>query len=342
MVVDDSAVIRGLLGRLIDREPDMVLTTTASNGESALTALRAHPTDVVLLDIEMPILDGLSAIPGLLRDCPDVRIIMVSTLTQRGAEQTIHALSLGAADYIAKPTNLRAGSGMEVISAELLAKIRALAPRRSRPSGGEAFVLRPRPAAARPPRVLVVGASTGGPNALAALLPQLSASLSLPILVVQHMPPVFTAMLAERLARETGKASGEAEDGQSIEPDRIYVAPGDYHMVVRTDGEKRILRLNQDPPENFCRPAVDPLFRSAAQAYGQEVLGVILTGMGEDGRQGSEAIAHRGGVVLAQDEATSVVWGMPGAVARAGLASAVLPLSDIPSQVLRICEVSAR
>ena len=335
MVVDDSAVVRGLLRRLLDQQADLEVVATASNGEMALAALRRHPADVVLLDIEMPVLDGLSAVPLIVREFPQVRIIMVSTLTHRGADATLRALSLGAADYVSKPTTMMGGKGLDRIAADLLAKIRALGDRRPRAPADRAYALHPQPAFALPPRILVIGASTGGPNALEEMLSALPSAFSLPILIVQHMPPLFTSMLAQRLAVDTGRTSQEAVDGQPIEPGWIYVAPGDHHMVVRTSGVNRILRLNQDPPENFSRPSVDPLFRTAAQEYGAGVLAAVLTGMGEDGLKGSEAIVHHGGTVLAQDEATSVVWGMPRAVAQAGLATEVLPLREIAPRIMR-------
>ena len=342
MVVDDSAVIRGLLKRIIRKEPDMCVSATVSNGQSALTALRTNPTDVVLLDVEMPVLDGLSTIPHLRRDFPHIHIIMVSTLTRKGAQETMRALSSGASDYVPKPTLMQGGKGLQQIEAELLYKIRALKPRAPETPVDQPRALQPPPDPTWTPCVLAVGASTGGPNALVELLSALPSALTLPILIVQHMPPIFTTLLAERLGKVTGRTALEAADGRSIEPGRIYVAPGDHHMMVGERGGDRILRLNQAPRENFCRPAVDPLFRSAAETYGWEVLAVVLTGMGQDGQKGSEAIIHHGGVVLAQDEASSVVWGMPGAIAEAGLATAILPLSDLPSHIMRFCEVSVR
>jgi two-component system chemotaxis response regulator CheB len=338
MLVDDSTVIRGLLRGLVEREPDLRVVSSASNGRAAVAALQAQPADVVLLDIEMPEMDGLTALPLLLAACPGVRVIMASTLTTRGARVTIQALTLGAADYIAKPTTLEKGASLQEISAELIAKIRAIGRKPGAAAGNG--VARSQPAAPRPssvlPRILAVGSSTGGPNALSTVLGSLPPQFDLPILITQHMPRTFTAMLAERLAKDARRPSQEASDGLPIKEGQIYVAPGDYHMAVEGREGGPVLRLNQAPPENFCRPAVDPLFRSTATVYGPSALAVVLTGMGEDGLRGCRALVGAGGTVIAQDEASSVVWGMPRAVAHAGLAAAVLPLGDIAAHVARL------
>lgn len=341
MVIDDSTVVRGMLRRVLEREPDFQVVNSAENGRVALAALRARPADVVLLDIEMPEMDGLAALPLLRQACPEAKIIMASTLTKRGAKVTLEALALGATDYIAKPTALRQGGGIETVADDLVRKVRALGRRVSRVNAA-APPARPT-SPARPsavvPRVLAIGSSTGGPNALSTVVRGLPPQFGLAVLVAQHMPPTFTAMLAEHLGKDGGRPSHQADDGQPVHPGQIYVAPGDYHMTVEAGGGGPVLRLDQSPPENYCRPAVDPLFRSVAAVYGPATLAVVLTGMGEDGRRGSEAVVGAGGTVIAQDEVTSVVWGMPGAVVQAGLASAIVPLGDIARHVARLAKV---
>jgi two-component system, chemotaxis family, protein-glutamate methylesterase/glutaminase len=344
MLVDDSAVIRGLVGRIIDAESDMEVTASAPNGKAAIEILRHKDVDVIVLDVEMPEMDGLTALPLILAAKPGTRVIMASSLTTRGADVTMRALGLGAADYIPKPSSLSAVQGMEAISRDLVAKVRALGRDR------EHVPEKPQPAAPRkpevpttepvtPPRVLCIAASTGGPNALARVLSRLPGDFPLPILIAQHMPPLFTQSLAERLQRESGRQCGEARDGDIIAGGRICIAPGDFHMRVR-EGERGVIaRLDQEPPVNFCRPSADPLLQSVAVTYGAASLALVLTGMGEDGLRGCEAVVRSGGRVVVQDRATSVVWGMPGTVANAGLASAVLPLDEIPAHLGTLCAV---
>lgn len=355
MVVDDSTVVRGLLGRIVDSQPDMRVVCSAPNGRSALDLLRHREVDVVLLDVEMPEMDGLEALPRILEMRPGARVVMASSLTRQGAVTTLRALSLGAADYVTKPSALQASRGMEAISAELVGKVRALgrAARASRPGAppspaAPAVPLRgglartAPPDAAEPFRVLAVASSTGGPNALAAVLGGLPPDFPLPIVVVQHMPPLFTAALAERLQRDAGRPCAEVRHGEPLVPGRTYVAPGDRHAVVASaGGGEAVLRLDDGPPENFCRPAADPMLRSVAAFFGPAALALVLTGMGEDGLRGCREVVARGGRVVAQDEATSVVWGMPGAVAGAGLASAVLPLDGIARHLRHLCGVPA-
>jgi two-component system chemotaxis response regulator CheB len=349
LIVDDSAVIRGALGRIIDAEHDMTVATTAPNGKVALDALRHTKIDVVLLDVEMPEMDGLTALPLILSQYPDTRVIMASSLTQRGAEVTMHALALGAADYIAKPAARTGSAALSALSTEIASKVRAIG-RAARGRTGEA-VHRPRPPARiellatrsgdAAVRIVAIAASTGGPNALADVLMALPKDFPLPILITQHMPTLFTALLAQRLERDTGRSCVEARDGDLIKPHCTYVAPGEYHMVVQTNEGHPYLRLTQAEPENFCRPSADPMFRSVAAIYGASTLAVVLTGMGEDGMRGCKEIAQRGGRIIAQDEATSVVWGMPGAVVHAGLASEIVPLKKIASHILARCTAEA-
>ncbi|MGV9006502.1 MAG: protein-glutamate methylesterase/protein-glutamine glutaminase [Brevundimonas sp.] len=341
MVVDDSAVVRGLISRQLNAEPGMSVVATAPHGELALAELARTGIDVIVLDIEMPVMDGLTALKEIRARFPGVTVIMVSTLTRRGAEITFKALSLGAADCVAKPES---GLGSaEEFKRELAAKIRALAPRRR--DREPPPVVRPvTPAIPRPtyrpartrPKLIAIGASTGGPPALMKLFESLRDAVEQPILLTQHMPATFTALLAEQLSRIGNRPCAEARDGERILPGHCYVAPGGWHMVVDRDGATPILRLNQEPPENFCRPAVDPMMRTVARVYGSGVLGIILTGMGADGARGCEALAQAGGRFIVQDEATSVVWGMPGAAAATGLADSILPLNEIGPWVRRI------
>lgn len=343
LVVDDSAVVRGLISRQLNAETGIGVVATAANGELALAELARRPVDVVVLDIEMPVMDGLTALAEIVARYPAVKVVMASTLTRRNAEISMKALHLGASDYVAKPeTGLGAA---EAFRHELASKIKALS---SRPSAGAARTPPPAPAPAvapppsptRAPRtrpnVILIGASTGGPPALLKLFTALRGAVQQPILLTQHMPPTFTALLAEQLARAGDRPCAEARDGDRIEAGRCYIAPGGWHMTVAREGAVPTLRLNQDPPENFCRPAVDPLFRTAAQVFGSGALGVILTGMGADGAHGCEALSRAGGHFIVQDEASSVVWGMPGAAAATGLATGILPLDQIGPWVRRI------
>ena len=358
LIVDDSAVIRGLVGRWLKVEPDILVVATASNGVIALRALGEHEVDVVILDIEMPEMDGMTALPKLLRRAPNLKIIMSSTLTEAGAAVTLRALSLGAADYIAKPTTTIGLHSSDQFREQLVEKVRTLgAARQSQarlkpdskdvdavPSSplfpGKTLSLRKAPRGFKP-EIVTVGSSTGGPQALTSFFGCLKAPLRVPMLVTQHMPPMFTKLLADNLARSSRVPVTEAVEGESVENGHVYLAPGDYHMTVAVEREKKVIRLNQDPLVNFCRPAVDVMLRSAVNSYDSAVLTVILTGMGADGHKGGEAVVKSGGVVIAQDEPTSVIWGMPGAVATAGLCSAVLPLEDVAAAVTRIASGEA-
>jgi len=351
LIVDDSAVIRGALGRIIDAEADMLVVTTAPNGKVALDALKHTKIDVVLLDVEMPEMDGLTALPLILAQYPDTRVIMASSLTQRGAEVTMHALAMGASDYIAKPAAKSGSATLVAISIEIGSKVRAIGRSarglRRLPStvGRPSMPVHTELLAARsgdaPTRILAIASSTGGPNALSDVLSALPKDFPLPILITQHMPAVFTGLLASRLERDTGRHCMEAKDGEMIRPNCTYVAPGDYHMIVQTNEGFPYVRLTQTPPENYCRPSADTMFRSIASIYGASTLAVVLTGMGEDGLRGCRDVHQRGGRILVQDEATSVVWGMPGAVANAGIASSILPLPRIGAAIMAQCGVAA-
>jgi len=340
LVVDDSVVIRRVVSEVLGDEPDIEVVGTASNGKIAIDRLTQVNPDLITLDVEMPELDGLGALKQIRKTHPRLPIIMFSALTEGGAEATLDALALGASDYFTKPTSSGGlDESRELIRKELIPAIKALCkdkiaskllPLPSRP------VLSPT-TASRSARIDVVGigVSTGGPNALAELFQTLSAELPVPVLIVQHMPPMFTRLLAERLTATSRLPCEEATTGVSLKAGRSWIAPGDYHMVVARQGTQQSLMVNQDPPENSCRPAADPLFRSMAKVYGPNCLAVVLTGMGQDGLRGCEQIRAAGGQVIVQDEASSVVWGMPGCVARAGLADKVLPLSMIGTEIVR-------
>ena len=350
MLVDDSAVVRGAIGRMLDGAGDIKVVTTATNGRQALEALKHTVVDVVLLDVEMPEMDGITVLPLILERHPGVRVVMQSSLTQEGAAITMQALSLGATDFIAKPT-AKGTTGLAAMEQEVIGKVRAIGRsvvRRATANGSGPKVTAPAPSASRTrsiisgtdatrPQCLAIAASTGGPNALAEVLSHLSKDVTVPIVITQHMPPVFTGLLAQRLARDSGRDCVEAKQGMPLQPGRVHLAPGDFHMLVATHEGAPFLRLTQTDPENHCRPAADPMFRSVASVYGAGALVVVLTGMGEDGRRGCESIRERGGRVIVQDEATSVVWGMPGAVAQAGLADAVLPVTEIAPRIAAIC-----
>jgi two-component system chemotaxis response regulator CheB len=374
LVVDDSVVVRRLLCDAIAGDPELEVAGTAENGVRALERIDALNPDLVTLDVEMPEMDGLETLSAVRKKFPRLPVIMFSTLTHRGTSATIEALTRGASDYVTKPSNVGSiTEGRQTIRDQLVPKIKSLCPRFGlrpptadlSPSGSHILApppqpallppravqplsgLRPaavvaaaaaRPAPARTPRridAVVIGVSTGGPNALVRMLPALPAQLPVPVLIVQHMPPVFTALLAERLAKLTPFPVREAAGGERLGPRQGWVAPGGHHLAVAAEFPGWGLRLQSGAPENSCRPAADVLFRSAAAAFGPGVLAVVMTGMGQDGQAGCEAVRAAGGQVIVQDEATSVVWGMPGSVVRAGLADRVLPLDQIAGEIAR-------
>lgn len=356
LVVDDSVVVRRLVTDSLESDPDLTVAAAAANGKIALNRLAQANPDVVVLDVEMPVMDGLETLSALRKTHPKLPVIMFSTLTQRGATATLEALARGASDYVTKPANVGGVNvAMQRIRDELVPKIKALCgreapiaptPPRPQPAGvagvagaGEAARPgRPSPAASmeHPARVDVVaiGVSTGGPVALERLFTDLPADLPVPVVVVQHMPPLFTDMLAKRLDAKCPLQVAEGVEGAALVPGGAWIAPGDYHLTVARDTRGTHLHVNREPPENSCRPAVDVLFRSVADAYGPNVLAVVLTGMGQDGLRGAERIVEGGGTVLAQDRATSVVWGMPGFVAGAGLAEEVLPIDRLGGAIV--------
>jgi two-component system chemotaxis response regulator CheB len=345
MVVDDSAVVRGVIGRLIEAAPGMTVTASAASAAMALNVLQRQHIDVVVLDIEMPEMDGITALPLLLAAQPGLKVVIASSLSRRNAEISLRALQLGAADYLPKPDGSIVNA--EDFNRELVGKIRAL----GRAAGAAP---RPAPAAAhasaqptrwtRPvrPTVVAIGGSTGAPPVLISLFQRLQSRIVQPIFITQHMPATFTQILAEQIKRVSGRPAAEAVDGEPVAEGRIYVAPGGWHMTVMREGGAAVIRLNQEPPEHFCRPAVDPMLCSLAQVYGPGVLACILTGMGSDGAKGCEVVAASGGRFIVQDEATSAVWGMPGAAAKTGLASQVLPADQIASALAQMAEGGAQ
>jgi two-component system chemotaxis response regulator CheB len=365
MVVDDSAVVRGLIVRMLEADPAIHVVASVGNGQMAINNLQRHDVDVVVLDIEMPVMDGLTALPKLLQIDPSIKVIMASTLTLRNAEISIRALEAGAAEYIPKPSSARDISAGDEFKRDLLDKVRTLGNVRRQSRGPRPAPARPvapapvaRPTAPTPspaprsalghgpvvlrqpgkskPEILAIGSSTGGPQALFALLKDLRVGqLKLPVVITQHMPPTFTTILADHINRMTGWPCKEAQEGDVVTAGQILLAPGDFHMLIETKGVQKVARLTKDAPENFCRPAVDPMFRSVSRAYGDRVLAVVLTGMGSDGAKGGKVIVDAGGTVLAQDEASSVVWGMPGAAATSGICSAVLPLRELGSYITK-------
>ncbi len=369
MVADDAAVVRSLLSRWIGEAEGLKLVAAVRNGREAVERLEEANPDVVVLDVEMPDLDGISTLPLLLQKKRDLAVIMASALTRDNAEVTLRALSLGAADYIPKPEAEGGVMTSPAFKRELIDKVRALGVRRRarsvaiqprRPFAGpatrrlgaaiqrvgkwrvppgagrtSAIPLREFPAVT--PRVLLIGASTGGPQALTRLVSRLDPVIdSAPVLITQHMPATFTNILAEHLARACGRPVREAQDGEPVVAGAIYIAPGGRHMRAARRNGTAVIVLDDGPPVHFCKPAVDPLFASAAEVWGSWNLGVILTGMGSDGTLGAASLVSAGGSVIAQDEATSVIWGMPGSVAEAGLCSAVMPLDQIGPKIVRL------
>lgn len=354
LVVDDSVVVRRFVSDVLAADPDIDVVGTAINGKFAIAKVASLAPDVVTMDVEMPELNGVDAVRQLRRDGCRIPIIMFSTLTEQGAKATLDALAAGATDYVSKPANVGSVTrSIDQVREALIPRIKALvgrpATRPVPPTSAPAATLSvvrvastgvlptPRPRALAPAggyRMLVVGSSTGGPEALTTFLGALP-RLPVPIAIVQHMPPVFTTQFAARLDRMLPSDVVEVEHDRPMLPGTVYVAPGDYHLHVATQGAGLVANLSQKAPENHCRPAVDVLFRTAAATLGPRVLAVILTGMGHDGRSGAQHVVDRGGSVLAQDRDSSVVWGMPGAVAEAGLAEEILPLSQLAPAVLR-------
>jgi two-component system, chemotaxis family, protein-glutamate methylesterase/glutaminase len=329
LIVDDSVVVRNRLNKILSADLDIEVVGVAASGQIALAKLAQVNPDLIILDVEMPDMDGLETLAAIRQRDRTLPIIMFSALTHLGAVATIEALSLGASDYATKPSQSESiEAANQHIQTALIPKIKALAIQNN---------LAPAPklpsaiAQNQPIEIVAIAASTGGPNALSVLLSQLPAHFPVPIVIAQHMPPLFTKLLAERLTAKCQVKVEEAHSGALLSPGTVWIAPGDYHLVV----SKGKVMTHQESPENFCRPSADVLLRSVAQTYGARSLAVILTGMGQDGLRGCEWIRDRGGQIMTQDQASSVVWGMPGFVANAGLADAVLPLEDLAGEILR-------
>jgi two-component system chemotaxis response regulator CheB len=338
MVCDDSAVIRGAISRILESDPGVRVIARVANGQAAIDELRRTSVDVLVLDIEMPVMDGMTAVPLLLKADPRLKIIMASTLTTRGADVALRALRLGAADYVPKPSSIGSVSD-DGFRREILEKVKGLARMRwratqpQRPSPGLTATRLP---PTLPPRLLAIGSSTGGPQALFTLVQGLGRSLNVPVVLTQHMPATFTPILAEHISKLGGLPCAEAKDREPLKAGHIYLAPGDRHLLIEGKAGAMQARLSTDPPENFCRPSVDPMLRTASAACDGRVLVAMLTGMGHDGLAGTRKVVESGGAAVAQDEATSVVWGMPGAVAQEGLCHAVLPLPRIAPKLLEL------
>ena len=334
LIVDDSMVVRRIMTNVLSSDPGIWVVGTAASGRSALEKVEQLAPEIIILDIEMPEMDGLETLRHLRRLHPRLPVIMFSTLTERAAAATLEALSLGARDYVTKPGG---GATLETVRSQLLPRIKALVPRAPRTSG-TADAARPavadgRPGRTGPHQLLAIGASIGGPDAVAAILRALPGDLPVPVAIVQHMPPIFTRLFAQRLDRESALTVVEGQPGMGLEPGLVVVAPGDFHLLVADGRRGPVVATTQEPRQNGCRPAVDVLFRSAAAVFGDRVLACVLTGMGQDGLRGSERLRAAGAEIVVQDDATSVVWGMPGAVATAGLADRVLPLPQIAAEL---------
>jgi len=343
LVVDDSVVIRKVLSEALSADPDIEVAGTAADGGIALSKIPLLNPDLVTLDVEMPGMSGLDTLMAIRKTYPRLPVIMFSTLTERGAATTLEALSLGASDYATKPQNTGSVDGTRArIRSDLIPKVKGLCRKEKTPPP----LASPRPEPRKIPlatpapsrqsvEVVAIGTSTGGPNALAAVLPLLPGDFPVPIVIVQHMPPLFTRLLAERLNKQSAVSVHEGNEGDVLQRGHALIAPGDFHMKLAREGSAVRLAMTQDPPQNSCRPSVDVLFESVAQVYGPKALAVVLTGMGSDGVRGAQVITEAGGRVIVQDEATSVVWGMPGQVAAAGLSEGLFPLNQIAGELER-------
>lgn len=351
-MADDSAAVRQMVSSTLAKCHDIEVLGTARNGKEAISLIAQDKPDIVLLDVEMPVMDGIDTLKQIRRTDRKTPVLMFSSLTVKGGEATLDALSCGASDYVAKPTGMTSPQqAIDYLNAELVPKIRQLVTHRGNGSVQAACQSAARsipvPVARQqgclgPVDMIAIGASTGGPNALAEIVSQLPADLGVPVLIVQHMPPLFTELLAERLNRLTNLNVAEATNGAVVHPGRILVAPGGRHMLIRRVNCEYRVELSDDAPENSCRPAVDVLFRSVAEVCGERSLGIVLTGMGRDGTEGCRRLNKRGAAILAQDQSSCVVWGMPRAVAEEGLAHRILPLNDIAGEMTRYAQRSSQ
>jgi two-component system chemotaxis response regulator CheB len=338
MLVDDSIIIRTLLARMLKTANDIDIVSSVGNGQEALNACREAQPDIILLDLEMPVMDGLTALPRLVQDAPQAKIILCSAMSEKGADITLRGLALGASDFVLKPSALTGADNKDRFREQLLERIYFMCQQKRKPATQaqervpQKFSLRADVESVRRPALIAIGSSTGGPNALSELFRRLK-RMTVPIVITQHMPRTFTKILAEQLGKVGETPCFEAEDGMVLRPGHAYVAPGDRHMLFVQDRGQTHVRLSTDAPENFCRPAVDPMMRSLVSIYRDNVLAVILTGMGSDGLEGCRSLVTAGGHVFAQDEGSSVVWGMPGAVARAGLCTYVDNIENIAKRL---------
>lgn len=342
VLVDDSSVIRGVLSRILEADQTIEVVGSVSNGQMGVTMAASKKPNVVILDVEMPVMDGLTALPEILKASPETKVIMCSSLTAQGADTTMKAMALGAVECLVKPSSTQETGPNSPFQRDLINLIKGLGlkPKVSAPVPAS---VPDGPAVATStsiyngkPDILAIGSSTGGPQALFAALKAMG-PIDIPVVITQHMPATFTKILAEHICQQTGLTAIEADEGMIVEPGKVYVAQGGKHMLFERDGINLKIKLDDGPMENFCKPAVDPMLRSLIDLYGNRVLFTILTGMGHDGFKGAQLLTEKGGRVIAQDEATSVVWGMPGAVAQAGIASEVLPLDQIGSWLKRAC-----
>jgi two-component system chemotaxis response regulator CheB len=354
MVVDDSFVIRALMARALDGEADFKIVASAPDGQQALREMDRNEIDVIVLDIEMPVMDGLTALPLILQKDPNIHVLIASTLTSKNAEISLKAMRAGATDYLTKPSTSSELMGADEFKRSLIEKVREfgkmtkrkriLNPKRAAPTTTPATIVRPPTSAFQThkdkkyprPDIIAVGSSTGGPQALFNFIGGLKGKVRQPIVITQHMPPTFTAILAQHITQQTGMNAAEAKDGEAVEAGKVYIAPGDNHMKFRKDGLRVVVQLDKSPPVNFCRPAVDVMIRSLTEIYNDRILAVILTGLGQDGKSSCIELFNKGGAILAQDETTSVVWGMPGSVAQANICAEVLPISHLAAVVERM------
>ena len=345
MVCDDSAIMRRLIKTALELEPSMKVVCEAKHGRDAIDQLDQTRPDIVVMDIEMPVMDGVEAVREIRKLGRTLPVIMFSSLTSRGAEASLDAIAAGATDFATKPTGAgHIQQALDSLRRDLIPKLLQWTAGKRADSIGtvpaaeptNTFPSRDAEESRRSVAAIAIGVSTGGPQALSKLLSGLPQNFPAPILIVQHMPPVFTGLLAERLSSQTGHCVREATDGDRLTPGTVLIAPGDYHMVASRERDGVHVRLNQEPPENSCRPSVNPLFCSLANCFGDQSLGIVLTGMGQDGTRGAKSLHACGARVYVQDQASSIVWGMPGQVANAGLADRVLPLDQIASQILRV------
>lgn len=337
LIVDDSVVVRTRVSKILSSDPELEVVGVAANGNIALAKIPQVNPDAIVLDVEMPQMNGLETLAAIRQSYPKLPVIMFSTFTRTGATATLDALTLGASDYATKPSNLGSvEAANQHIYTDLIPKIKLFG---SGATKTPTTTIAPSKSLPLPPRqgieAIAIGVSTGGPNALATLLPVFPANLSIPILIVQHMPPLFTKLMAERLAAKCQIPVVEAVAGTVLQSGGVWIAPGDFHLLVRREGNLVRLVTNQNPLENSCRPSVDVLFHSISQVYGAKSLAIVLTGMGQDGLRGCQWIRSAGGQVFVQDKKSSVVWGMPGAVASAGLADRVLTLDQMADDILR-------